>query len=462
MAYEEVGMPSLFFGKKKYILRPHVKGVTFGKKPMVRGIDTVKQGKSRALRDVGTSLIEKLLDIREDVDICATIGGELRHFYEHPHDVSEFIQHQTNRANGNVMVKRYVERMTERYQQLLRDKGPADAAPFDPPKLNDKFAYVVVVRNAFIDANGHSITFKIGDKMEPPQVVASGQAQLDLEYYTEGTILVMLARLASCDARFDAQTGETAPNADEDYQKYDEWRLARAKKFLLGICAEYTHRDDAHHRALGRQTRSAVGAFHAIMSEVMTEQGGFRISARIMRVIINNDIRDICRSHDIEDAHERMTSMICDIATDLASDAEKLQDETDTYSYIEALGRASTPSALATMYSAQSFALTVRTLDKMRANTRNTIKTLAPRVITFWRQHRIGDLISSLSLTAADTGNGGKKILSAQIRQQLHLRPVDIDLLNALEECMIRYRTASSRIRKEGKAREQYAPDFHA
>jgi len=458
MAYEEVGMPSLFFGKKKYLLRPHVKGVTFGKKPMIRGLDMIKQGKSNVLRDIGNTLIERLLDIREEIDICGTVERELRAFYTGEHQLKDFIQYVTYRATKNVMVSTYVTRMTERYEAVLREKGPAEAAKFDPPKLNDKFAYVVVTRDAVVDACGHSITYKVGDKMEPPYMVESGQATLDLDYYVEGPILMMLARLASCDVKFDGE-GIEHPDPDVKYKKYDEWRVSCAKKYLLTICAEHKTGSRVNKNVLGRKIRSTIGAMRDVIADAVKDGHGIYISSQVMNVLINNDIGDICASHSAgngEEATARMTELICEIAV-TSSATTAIQE---IAKYVEAIGLCNTPQDLAKMYAKCAFGNKIRSIDAIRASVRERVTQIAPSIIVFWLKHRIGNLISSVSREAAETSTLTRKpVFVKKIKQSLFINDEDVRLLRDLDAIMLKYKDVDMMARKEAAARAEYAKD---
>lgn len=455
MAYEEVGMPSVFFGKKKYILRPHVKGVTFGKKPMIRGLDMIKQGKSKVLRNMGDAIIEQLLDIREEIDVCGMIEQHLREFYTGDHCLRDFIQYDTYRAKQNVKVMTYVRRMTERYEEILRTKGPAEAAKFDPPKMNDKFAYVVVTRDAVVDACGYSITYKVGDKMEPPHMVESGQATLDLDYYVEGPILMMLARIASCDARFD---GDDHPDPDKEYKKYDEWRVSCAKKHLLTVCSEHKGRAVANKKVLGRKIRSTIGAMRDVIAGAVSTAHGITISPRVMNVLINNTIGEICATSDDSEATIMMTNLICECALAHMSDADTMRERVEISEYVIAMGKCNTPGDLKKMYSKSAFESKIRNIDGLRECVRADIAKMARDIIVFWRKHRIGNLISTVSREAADAGTAtSKRIFINKIKGALSIVDTDATLLRNLDSIMRKYKDVDMMMLKEAAARAEYA-----
>ena len=67
MAYEEVLFPVVFTGKKKYFGIFHEDILNFKLKELfIRGIDTVKQGKSQVFRTIGDRIMSRAMDINND------------------------------------------------------------------------------------------------------------------------------------------------------------------------------------------------------------------------------------------------------------------------------------------------------------------------------------------------------------------------------------------------------------
>src|SRR3954453_4375294 len=67
MAYEEVLFPVVFTGKKKYFGILHKDTLNFkSEEPFIRGIDTVKQGKSQVFRTIGDRIMGRVMDINND------------------------------------------------------------------------------------------------------------------------------------------------------------------------------------------------------------------------------------------------------------------------------------------------------------------------------------------------------------------------------------------------------------
>ena len=79
MAYEEVLFPVVFTGKKKYFGTLHEDAVNFDlKKLFVKGIDTVKQGKSQLFKTIGERIIDNVRDINNDRSLHDIVEDVLR------------------------------------------------------------------------------------------------------------------------------------------------------------------------------------------------------------------------------------------------------------------------------------------------------------------------------------------------------------------------------------------------
>ena len=95
MAYEEVLFPIVFTEKKKYFRIPHEDAVNFSlKKPFIRGIDTVKQGKSQVFKTIGDRIIWRAMNINNDRSLYEIIEDVLRDAITNPKqwDFKQFIE----------------------------------------------------------------------------------------------------------------------------------------------------------------------------------------------------------------------------------------------------------------------------------------------------------------------------------------------------------------------------------
>ena len=92
MAYEEVLFPVCFAGKKKYFGIGHEDVVNFKPKILfMKGIDTVKQGKSQLLKFIGEKIMREAMDINNTRLIYKIVEDTLKEARNKEWDFNEFI-----------------------------------------------------------------------------------------------------------------------------------------------------------------------------------------------------------------------------------------------------------------------------------------------------------------------------------------------------------------------------------
>src|SRR3954462_6973716 len=78
MTYKEVLFPICFAGKKKYFGVGHEDVVNFKPKTLfMKGIDTVKQGKSQLLKFIGEKIMREAMDINNTCSIREIVKDTL-------------------------------------------------------------------------------------------------------------------------------------------------------------------------------------------------------------------------------------------------------------------------------------------------------------------------------------------------------------------------------------------------
>lgn len=240
MAYEEVGMPSVYCGKKKYYMTPHVKEVNFyPKKPFIRGIDIVKQGQAPITKILGESFIRESLALENERTLMEICMDRIGRFTEMSHDITLFAQSARYKPNvQNVTVKTFVARMTEMHRRFTEDGDHTMAALYEPPEPGDKFEYVVVLKEQRYTLSGTKVTLKKGDCMEYMRVYEASLTcaepmRLDLAHYMSKAIVGLFARFISGDAEFQPTRQYDFSDKDQ-YTQFDKECLKAASKFLLG------------------------------------------------------------------------------------------------------------------------------------------------------------------------------------------------------------------------------------
>jgi DNA polymerase elongation subunit (family B)/histone H3/H4 len=489
MGYEEVGMPALFLGKKKYLLRPHVKGVTFRARPMVRGIETVKQGRAQIVRTLGNAIIEELLAISETTNPHAIVESKIRAFYagigEAPQEaeaatrvafgVNEFIQFGRYKpAKENKATLRFVERMRERFAQLSQ-VDPVAAGQCVPPEPGDKFPYVIVARDAEVSLSGHCVQFKVGDKMEYPSMVIGGGQRIDYNHYMNGALISVFARFVSCDPQFDPSrdpspearakwaqilTADGSVPDDYDYTVYDDYRQQRAVRALSEVCAQIAPTNTARIHATARVQRSAVGALRDVVSRA-AEACGFYLDAPVVRLIVHDRMREICAgapgSRISEDTVEAMANLICEVACEQARDS-MISEAEATANYAARMLEVFTPETLAARYSGTMYTqLVVKPLSDVRAHVLSAIKMdFAARIVALYRAKRFDETLSGIVANSIDEGLKGKAALMPAVGMNITFGKATLELLHELGKLMIKYADADVALRRAAKMREQF------
>ncbi|QKE50423.1 DNA polymerase beta [Faustovirus] len=234
MAYEEVGFPTAWCGKKKYFMTAHIKTINFEPDEyFLRGVEIVKQGVNAITKQLGNEFIAEAMDIhssREPIDIAR---DKLVKFFTNEWSVEMFAQTATYKpAKDNKSVKRFHERMTAIFNTFAIDNPEREL--YRPPDAGDKFKYVIVKRPEKINQKGNKEKMTKGDFMEYLDVYMASQAhehplELDLEWYFERSFTTSFARFICYHKDFahpDLATGEIDPDLD------DTWRVDRATEWL--------------------------------------------------------------------------------------------------------------------------------------------------------------------------------------------------------------------------------------
>ncbi|GBC08340.1 hypothetical protein RclHR1_08040002 [Rhizophagus clarus] len=95
MAYKEVLFSVVFTGKKKYFGIKHEDAVNLSlKNPFIRGINTVKQGKSQLFKTIGEQIISEVRDINNERSLHKIVKDVLRDAIINPNQWSfkQFIE----------------------------------------------------------------------------------------------------------------------------------------------------------------------------------------------------------------------------------------------------------------------------------------------------------------------------------------------------------------------------------
>lgn len=209
MAYEEVGFPSVLCGKKKYFLTPHIKEVNFRAKPMIRGIDIVKQGKSKLMVAMGHEIIAEVLAPENERALFDISVDKIRRCHSQEWPLEFFTQTARYRPDkNNVPVLKFVARMIQMQARYASDESQVDKfVMYSPPDAGDKFTYVEVEKEQQWTPAGQRITMTKGDYMEYDHVYTASQSspapmRINLARYMQGAVIGLLSRFIAYAPQF--------------------------------------------------------------------------------------------------------------------------------------------------------------------------------------------------------------------------------------------------------------------
>ena len=115
MTYEEILFPVIFTRKKKYFGISHEDTPNFKPKELfIRGIDTVKQGKSQVFKTIGDRIMWGAMDINNDRSLHEIVEDVLRDAITNPKqwDFEQFIETDAWKPDvDNKAVQRFIGRM---------------------------------------------------------------------------------------------------------------------------------------------------------------------------------------------------------------------------------------------------------------------------------------------------------------------------------------------------------------
>lgn len=267
MAYEEVGFPTVFCGKKKYFMTAHRKEINFFQKEVfIRGIDIIKQGQTQLTKHLGEEFMERALSIDNNQELIDIAYDTLHRAVSSRKDwpAEWFVRAATYRTNrDNRSVKRFVARMTQLYAEYMQT-DPVKAALYQPPEPGDKIFYVVVKRDTAYSLRGTQIKYSKGDCMEYFRVWQYSQGtgaplEIDFTHYLGAGIIGLFARFIAYHPMF--QPGaDAALDPAEDYSSFDEACVSKASKHLEELCNRLTGRDAKRDQDIGRGFQSAYRA----------------------------------------------------------------------------------------------------------------------------------------------------------------------------------------------------------
>lgn len=241
MAYEEVGLPTLFLGMKKYIMAAHMKTINFYPDSyMVRGVEYIKQGQTEFAATINPKMVRDIMIPDNELDPIDIVSDLVRTypFDRIPADkLSLKAKYKPNKKN--VPVHTFIDRMRIMLERYRDD--PRRASLFTIPAAGDKFTFIIAKREIGYDIKGRKIDPKKGDKMEFLRVYNALRdeegfsIELDIDWYVKSAFIGVFARFISYEERFQPPAGKYDCTVREDYKSADEAAFDAAQTYLTEL-----------------------------------------------------------------------------------------------------------------------------------------------------------------------------------------------------------------------------------
>lgn len=242
MAYEEVGMPSLWCGKKKYAMIQHVNTTNFYPKRkhiFLRGLEMKKQGQNKISVELGYTVLERILHPSNNQDPLETALEVIDEFKRKEWNIEDFIIYKTYKADKkNVTMNEFVQnmkKMKDYYSQFDDPQSQMLAKLYEPPEDQDKVPHVLVKVSGGISITGSFMRIKASTRMCPLGVFKylkeiGRPLEIDYALYLKKA-LGNIARM--CSYKFYEETSIKHPNLKG--KKLDAKNFDITKKYLEDI-----------------------------------------------------------------------------------------------------------------------------------------------------------------------------------------------------------------------------------
>ncbi|ARA71927.1 Archaeal DNA polymerase I [Kaumoebavirus] len=240
MAYEEILFPYCLIARKKYFGLEHLGVPNFTKpKQFIKGLDFKKRGASPMLKMVCQSILDTALSMDCSKTLKQIVEDKLVEIKttDWSNNIDLFAKMDTCKQKrdeeGKVVDVKNVKAQTFKARMEEEAKYNPD---IEPPKIFQRFEYVVVEKPAFTyNFKGKSTKTALGDKFEYLSRVKANPHlfKIDLDYYIEREIIGKLSGFIAYDDEFTKGLEQPDPNDTEANNKYNKKLMDKAKKYLL-------------------------------------------------------------------------------------------------------------------------------------------------------------------------------------------------------------------------------------
>jgi len=259
MESEGCNFPCLFLGKKKYFGIQHVTEVNFKpKKLYIKGVDVIKQGKSRIEKEIGAMIMNQAVSVDNELDILTIVEKALSDAIKTDKWViDDFIQTSSWKPNKkNVSVQRFMKRMEWRHaiekkenEELIRLGKEPNKYLYAPLEPGERFSYVLIDTDLLYDIRGRKISIKQGDIMEYVYVAREQNMKINVVYYLVHYIIGICARFINSSDKF------LSSDKLLDDKEIDEQSMKAAKKYLEEYIKQLRNISSEQLDIIGKQSK---------------------------------------------------------------------------------------------------------------------------------------------------------------------------------------------------------------
>lgn len=236
MENEGCNFPFILLGKKKYFGKLHLTVVNFySKKIYIKGIEVIKQGKSKIEKEIGNNIMNMLVSIHNELNVSDIVKQTL---YEAVHSdkwtIDDYARTSSWKPNkNNQSVQCFMKRMAQRHVLEKQENEIAISQGLTPKEYEymplepgEKFSYVLVDNNILFDLQGRNIAIKTGDMMEYLHIAKKYNKTINVVYYLIHYIISICARFINSEDRF------LPTDTSLTDKQIDEYSIKLAKKEL--------------------------------------------------------------------------------------------------------------------------------------------------------------------------------------------------------------------------------------
>lgn len=280
MAYEEVGLPHLFAGMKKYIMAAHMKTINFYPKTyMTRGLEYTKQGQTEFAAMINPQILRSIMIPDNEKEPLELICEIVQNYKFNEIEIDKLaLKAKHKPEKKNIPVKIFIERMRTMLNMYADDLQMT--ALYKLPEPGDKFTYIMAKKDIQYDMRGRKHDPTKGEKMEFLRVYKmfkdnpDSAIEIDIDWYVKKSFLGVFARYIAYEDQFQPPAGMYDATDREGYKALDKASIKNTVTFLEKIYDNRVGFVKGAAAAVGRGIRASYNRAAKAAKTALTTQLG--------------------------------------------------------------------------------------------------------------------------------------------------------------------------------------------